>query len=402
MQISVIFASPSTRNKGMQTVDAAWDEFVDRNFPKANSTKYRFDKISWDGGQNSGYQCLTDSFDEVIQSDLIVYWGDFLHMKHYQERKAKQLVDQGYYSDYNDALSFVMNTLLLSGQDDNIINKTISFGTNIMLDSKKKFYDEPYHTYLTRLISDCKAWLPRDLYSANIGRNLRDDDSLTLGSDCALILSPLIHDKNNEITHISGKKKECDIGVFFGRSNVNHTYAFGRFSKRFGDEINGRTIWIPWIDRKPMRHKARSYICKNWMDEYLASLPKNHTGFPTWLQSFDLIITDTYHLSLCSWASGTPAICIANTTGRGRSSGAKFSWQDKRYMFYQMIDSIEFFVHSEEVHSIIKRKQRINHLSDILNKERHIEWPKRQLTSQAKNAEELLINSIGSLEKSQP
>lgn len=355
MNVSVIFASPSTRNAGMAAVDSAWDNVRHAVFEKDTVQKYRFDCISYDGGDHSEYKCLTKHLDEVLSSDVIVYWGDFLHMRHYHERKAKQLVSKGAFPTVESARDFVQRSLLLKGASDQVLGRTISFGTNQLLESTSEFLEDAEHRQtLERFIRSVHSFFPRDLYSNHLASYFRNKQN-DLGCDAALgVWDP---------PAITPLGENPSIGIFFGRSRSG---LLGRllFALTFSRMLRGRMEWIEWIDKRERYDRivksAFLLACRNRKTQF-------HDNEYKAVANFDLILTDTYHLAVNGWAAGVPTICIGNTTERLRGSGAKFAWNDKRFMFYQMMFGHEFFVHSHECSRLSKLRSRQRHLIKLLN-----------------------------------
>jgi hypothetical protein len=388
-KISVLYASPSTFNAGMQIVDKAWDVFVKRNNLNISYTKYRFDKICFDGGENSGFKCLTDHFEEVLDSDLIIYWGDFLHMPHYHRRKASQLLELGLFPNFEDSFEFVQRCLILKGESISLKKKVISFGTNQMLESTIEKIKEPYFTDIKELIEYSKAWLPRDLNTAHLADIIKKGESFTQGIDCALLYwQNMVEDQIIAIE----RNKTFKVGCFFGRSS-SHFLKMSSFARKVADLKSARLVWVPWISKNNKFAKIQEWLFKynvhNKSEGYDLDLTKID-----WFDKFDFIITDTYHFAVNSWASGTPAICIADTISIQRSSGSQFSWNDKRHMFFQMADALDFFVHLQELDSRKRSKRRANHLIECLDNKNLISWINKKLSMQLRNAEKRLLNAI--------
>lgn len=391
MKVSVIFASPSTFNAGMRIVDKAWEIFIKRNKLNLSYKKYRFDSICFDGGSDSGFECLTKKYEEMLSADRIIYWGDFLHMSHYHVRKANQLYDAGLFESYNLALEFVQKVLLLKNEDIDIQNKAISFGTNQMLDGTIENLKEPYNTDLKTLIKNSKAWLPRDLYTANLASIIRNANDFTQGVDCAILAWSNLFEKevNFNKTTISGSGK---IGCFFGRSTSRYL-KLSIFSKKMAKKNNSKLIWIPWINREGRSNKMKEKLYQFRVDDTKSGNELDFNDIQ-WIKTFDFIITDTYHFAVNCWASGTPAICVADTISMGRSSGGNFAWNDKRHMFFQMGDALDFFVHARELDSFKTLNNRINHLFMCLENKVLLHRIINKISNQAKLSEFHLIKAI--------
>lgn len=390
MKISIVFASPSTFNAGMQMVDKAWDSFAQRNLPKdIEYKKYRYNAISYKGSSDTIFNCLIKDHEEMLSADKIIYWGDFLHMQHYHERKAKQLFKIGSFSSFEKALNFVQKTLILKNENEDIQRKAISFGTNQMLDNTTDKLREPGFSELNNLIRNARAWLPRDLYTANYADIIRNGKDSTQGVDCALLAWSNLFESSFELDK---KNRSGRVGCFFGRSSSRYL-KLSNFAKKLTRSQKCKLIWIPWIEKTGKFDPLRERIYKLRVDDTKTGYNLDFENIE-WLSSFDFIITDTYHLAVNAWASGTPAICVADTISKQRSSGGEFSWNDKRHMFFQMADALDFFVHGQELDSWRRKKDRLIHLQECLHNKELVQWIFKKISLQAQIAEKRLLKAI--------
>lgn len=368
--VSVIFASPSTYNSGMSLVDSAWDKFVLRN-QKTNLSvkKYRYNEISY-MGTDTGFETIIGNEESLLEADNIVYWGDFLHMDHYHQRKAKQLSEQKLYSSFEEALEQVQKVLLLKNMSKDYKQKVISFGTNQLLD--KKYSTDSYKIDdLYELIKLSAAWLPRDLYTSHLAYLIKEGNvKNTVGTDCALLFWDHLFVDGSikrvtdrfENTRSKSKKK---IAVYFGRSSERF-YKLNRFAKSLASKLDAELVWVPWILREGKADKVKEKIYRLGINSSLKESELRRDSFNC-LNDFDLVVTDTYHLCVNAWANDVPAICVADTISTQRSSGEMFSWNDKRHMFMQTINALDFFVHAQELDRRQRKIDRLNHLMFCLN-----------------------------------
>lgn len=126
MKIAAICAYSASGNTGMVSVDLAlYSEYVRslKNFG-ATVTFYNVENHKTDTSENEGlsleYKKLPN-IDALASYDRVVFWGDFLHSRHYQESglkaKAKRIHGEG----YEDAWRSWNNILRMKGADLDLI-----------------------------------------------------------------------------------------------------------------------------------------------------------------------------------------------------------------------------------------------------------------------------------------
>lgn len=315
-RIAVIFASPSRYNSGMEIVDKAFEDFFLRNNLEDSFSyeKYRFTDISYNGNDNNNFKCLIKEWSRVIDSDIILYWGDFLQMKRYITRKARMLFERKVVTTYDEALNIVYNKLLLHGESDYVKSKAIAFGTNFLLDSTNDLINHEYNEMLKTFIQKSKGLYCRDVYSSNLVQSLRLDNANYQGVDCSLLKKETYksiinnnHDNKNSLN---------EVGIYLGRSSffILRTFLFIWVFVRKNVTSRKNVEWIQWLSNPKLSNKQflvkklykflvtrkheepNEYYCKNLNE----------------LKKFKFIVTDTYHLSVCAWALGIPCVLIGD------------------------------------------------------------------------------------------
>ena len=96
-RISVICAAAPKPNPGMSSVDLAFYAFSKRQGFDDDVTYYHlYTEDELHSGKDKAvyneitqrqqlpfkYECFRDRIDEITASDVIIFWGDFLHMAH--------------------------------------------------------------------------------------------------------------------------------------------------------------------------------------------------------------------------------------------------------------------------------------------------------------------------------
>jgi len=392
--IAVIFASPSRFNSGMHTVDQAWEDFHHRHFSNFQFQRYRFTDICYNKDDNGRFKCLIQSWDEILKADVILYWGDFLHMYQYISKKSKDLIEFNVIKDYSEAEDIVLSRLLMVGESKETLNKVISFGTNFLLDQiLVRNHKRKYYCALKKFLENSKSCMPRDIYSANLVSHYNKNTEMTQGVDCALLSNLVLKFISNDFENWKGKGKS--LGVFFGRSSSRVLKRL-LFARSINKNLNFDKIeWISWLEEgKP---KTKQALLRK-LASLILNLKKEQFKYPKdqveMLREYKLIITDTYHLAVNAWAVGVPAVCIAEIYRKARkdnvNSGYQFNWRDKRYMHYLMYDMLDFYMHGEELDYKKEKHARLNHIKYCVENESLLLIIHEKLNNQVLKSGEIL------------
>ena len=312
-QISVILSSSTGfRNTGMFSVDYSAYVFFKSNFPEHKIKFYVFhlsDKSDYPYDHLVPYETYNKvSFDDIPKihkSDLIVYWSDFFHTRHFFE---------GYMTNYvfdKESLSadhdLFFKLFFLEGADDSVFEKTVVFGNSLMFLGGSDIWSNSLHsTALRNLYSKIRIAMPRDCVSlCNIDNPCFNSDQ---GCDPAFLLLP------SRSPRCAGK-----IGLFIGRRteikirDVIKIILFAKYTKK-------KIEWIPWMENTESlfnRAISNPRQAKNLLIHItLSAIFKRKSTRPALnidrLGQYELIITDTYHLAINSIKDNTPVFCIGD------------------------------------------------------------------------------------------
>jgi hypothetical protein len=379
--ISVICASPPGINAGMTTVDLAFHGLLRKHQLDAHARFFRmlpppeehaasFDLVAWERTLPYLYEDCLGNLDAIRDSDLIVYWGDFLHERYYQDYVAKQLAERGLAADRSDAAGLVREHLFLAGAPDNVLRNTIVFGGTLIFNRARDLRDEEYRRQYTRFFKGVgAAWL-RDVYSAAAVAELRGDGDSHLGVDGALLLDDAGLRAVPRSADAATRTAAAPVGVYFARTRERQEL-LTRFARDLCRRLGAEGRWLPWGDRAAFSCLDVPRMRKAFPKMIVGRGPEGMTVSDVVAAVGDcrLIVTDTYHLCVNAWRLGVPAICIANATpdvAWNWNSGHAYCWRDKRHTFYATHDALEYFVHASEVDHRRSRRRRLDQIVDLL------------------------------------
>jgi hypothetical protein len=360
-KISVICAFLPSRNTGMYTVDLSAVRFFTRNYPDSEVSYYCLGDVGKVGYAASErhveYHPYHLHLEDVKNSDLIVYWGDFLHSKPYWEADlAGWLVRDGIASSKADATELIYKSFMLEDCDDKILRKAVLFGGTIISVGASELSDARYAKALTRLISLAGGVFFRDAISAAKADPWRGGRS-ALGIDCALLLERIDYEEAGLIdaNAVPRADETRRLGVFFGRSRwIAQPLAFSRL---LGRELKSRPTWLPWLRSAPRQLPLAR------LAGYPATRePPLPTEIIAKLLACEFVVTDTYHLCVNSWNLGIPAICI----GSGSERVAHTLGDKKKEVLYSMYGANAFYVYREALANVTGLPQAARTTADIL------------------------------------
>lgn len=376
-KVHVICAPPNGVNPGMASVDLAFDS-VARAAGLSDVTYWRlWDVSEWseyrgdlplevqtsftDPDNHLVYQSMRDRIDEAFDADLIVYWGDFLHMAAYQGQMQDVLHRRIGASTPAEAQAIVAKAMMLKGVDAATRERVLTYGTTLSMNTTAD-YAGGYGDDLASLMRDVRgAWM-RDPYSAMVVRTLRGGrgDSHQ-GADAAFLLD---HGDRDSSASTGG------LGVFIGRSKISPETAAG-FGRQLARELDLVPHWIPWGDQPafwPVGSRVRFRAAWPALEHPSVSPPRGQLirtsisalrgtekprvdhprGFDLIrsLAEYQVIVTDTYHLAINAWAQGIPTICLVDQDNNGWNvnSGEPFNRRDKRIDVYSQLDALPLVV----------------------------------------------------------
>ncbi|GAP47042.1 uncharacterized protein SAZU_1779 [Streptomyces azureus] len=337
------------RNTGMLTVDLAFESLRRRMTPEIDATWYTLHTPKTvplrECAQGTDFPFrfhpLAEHLDTLRDHDAVVFWGDFLHTRHYLEQDAtNRLLDFGFAEDREAARSLLNRTLLFADQPDELLARTLSYGGTILHNSQSDYEDKEYGPLFSRLVTRSRrVWVRDPLSAAKIAHLRRDRATDYFGSDAALLSRPGDLDHLPTTEWSRAVPDGGAIGVFLGaRTQIPEWLP--AFCQDLSERLGAPLEWLPWFDRDipaPVGH--------------IAPRPGRHTigDLVAVLPRYRLVITDTYHLSVNAWGAGTPAVCVGAPEPTPKTHDDYLTLSDvKKHVFHMAYDATDFYLSTQE------------------------------------------------------
>ncbi|MEU6139637.1 hypothetical protein ABZ848_04665 [Streptomyces sp. NPDC047081] len=333
------------RNTGMLTVDLAFESLRRRMGGGIDASWYTLHLPETaelrEGAKGTDFpfrfRSLSDHLDELREHDAVVFWGDFLHARHYMEQDAtNRLLDFGFAENRDIARDQLHRTLLLSDQPDELLSRTLSYGGTILHNTQSDLEDKEYGPLFTRLMTRShRVWMREPLSAAKIAHLRGDRTTEYFGSDAALLSRP------GDLDHLPTTQWSRQlpdggaIGVFLGARGTIPDWLPGlcrKVSDRFGAPLE----WLPWFDRDiPAQAGAiEARPGTPTVGDLLGVLPR-----------YRLVITDTYHLAVNAWGTGTPVLCVGAPEPVPTTHDDYLTLsQVKKHVFHLAYDAADFYL----------------------------------------------------------
>lgn len=369
MNIAVICA-PQTFgcNTGMFSVDLAAWYILHKHFPSAT---VRFFTLY-------PHRCELDNAPLVYESraafygweqqcDRILYWGDFLHSFSYRSAVSSWLMKLEPDFDGTEAQELIRHFLFRNGDDDSVLQKVILYGGTVLFNRWSDYSDEHYAGDLSRLWQGARAVWMREPFSASAVQYWKKNYHQSFqGTDCALLLdrtalSSLAPDKI-PVARPSDKKR---IGVFMGRSHLDIAQV-SSFLSELAQKYEGNCSWLDWGRPPFFFEKQKEY--HKFLPELAAQPPAGEAlSALTDLLSYDLLVSDVYHVCVNAWNLGIPALCLIDNKNPLSVNSGEASGRDKRVVFYWSYNLSPFLIYASELADVAVTRQRVNVLSEALD-----------------------------------
>ncbi|MEU0244895.1 hypothetical protein ABZ192_11280 [Streptomyces sp. NPDC006235] len=339
------------RNTGMLTVDLAFESLRRRMAPETDATWYTLHTPETVPLRECArgtelpfrFHPLAEHLDSLRDHDAVVFWGDFLHTRHYLEQDAtNRLLDFGFAEDRAAARNLLNRTLLFADQPDDLLARTLSYGGTILHNSQSDYEDKEYGPLFSRLVTRSRRVWVRDPLSAAKIAHLRGDRTTDhFGSDAALLSRP------GDLDHLATTEWSRAvpdggaIGVFLGARTPIPEW-LPAFCQDLSERLGAPLEWLPWFDRDvpaPVGH--------------IAQRPGRHTigDLVRVLPRYRLVITDTYHLAVNAWGAGTPAVCVGAPEPTPKTHDDYLTLSDvKKHVFHMAYDATDFYLSTQEGH----------------------------------------------------
>lgn len=340
--LAVICANPPTFNAGMHSVDLAFWRVVGRHRIAADVRFYCLPgappSVEAEAELPFVYEDAYQNLASIRDSDVVVYWGDFLHSRLYFKEVRKRL-RRSLRDKSPDELASVERAVFFLEGARSRPRTIVVFGGNLSVLDTGTLADDAYVQSLRGLYRRASLILMRDPFSAiAVNHVLADFGSNHCGVDCAFLL--------DDATSLSMYRKRSRrpntpprVGVFAGRTQSYDMYL--AFFQRVCDRLGSQGIWLPWFHR----HRPAPLI-----EEYgevfdATSADCGVEDTLRLLDACDVVLTDTYHLCVNAWARGIPAICV----GRGAGAMRRTTDDKKKELLCAMLGVGNLHVYAESL-----------------------------------------------------
>ncbi|GAA2284500.1 hypothetical protein GCM10010234_23800 [Streptomyces hawaiiensis] len=339
------------RNTGMLTVDLAFESLRRRMDTAFDATWYTLHTPETvplrEGARGTAFPFrfhpLAEHLGTLRDHDAVVFWGDFLHTRHYLAQDAtNRLLDFGFATDRDDARAQLNRALLLADQPDEVLARTLSYGGTILHNTQSDYEDKEYGPLFSRLVTRAhRMWVRDPLSAAKIAHLRRDRTTDHFGSDAALLSRPGDLDHLPTTEWSRSVPEGGAIGVFLGARTPIPEWLPG-FCQGLSDRLGAPLEWLPWFDRDVPAAVG-----------HIAARP----GSPTVgdlvgvLPRYRLVVTDTYHLAVNAWGAGTPAVCVGAPEPTPKTHDDYLTLSDvKKHVFHMAYDATDFYLTTQEGH----------------------------------------------------
>lgn len=374
-----------------------WFRKLQPKYPQIDLASIKSDYGEFYEGFPIRYERLLGRLDELVASDAILYWSDWLHLRHFYDHYKRCLTETSIAKSEQEAISLIDSHIFLADQPDEVLGKTISFGQTIMFNTLRHETTPDYGAAYRSFYGRARKAYMRDVFSARKVARLRSDYSDNNTSvDCAMLL------KDEDVDRMSRSASPQElafcrdkIAVFFGRSNIDVSDILSVVGM-LSDELKRPAFALPW--------GLPSLIA--FPQTKTLPFPAPAGGSRRFIKVGDslamiaaagVVVTDTYHVAVNAWARGVPAICVGSILAKSEfdaNSGYRFSCIDKRYSLYEMIEALDFYVHEEELRDAGFLKAHLRHIAEMIDTPAFTRQIVSGLRSEAAAAEARLVREL--------
>jgi hypothetical protein len=399
MRVAVVCA-PQTFgcNAGMYSVDLAAWYLLTKHFPRARVTYSTLYPHRCDFGDTPfPYASQTGDVRVLRESDVILYWGDFLHALHYRNEVASQLLAQGICSSADRALGMVRSYLFLAEGGSELLGKAILYGGTLLLDPADAYEDALYANDLKRLMRSARGVWMREPFSAfrvsQLQGRLR---SCAHGTDCAQLLGRDFAAHCAIGAHPSRSGAKSRLGIFFGRSHLG-VEPVAAFVSAIAAGLRLDLSWLDWgrtpffLDRRGEFLERLPQAIHNSAGSNLAATPLESLAA---LQGLEVLISDTYHACVNAWSFGIPAICLVDDSDTALPVNSGAGGRDKRVVFYWTYNAGPFLVYASELGREAPLRKRAMETVSLLSDRRMIAQIRSQMSKHVRMSEESLVRTL--------
>jgi len=355
------------RNTGMVTVDLAFESLRRRMDSEVDATWYTLHPPETVELRECArgtefpfrFRPLIKHLDELRDHDAVVFWGDFLHTRHYLAQDAtNRLLDYGFAPDRDAARALLNRTLLMADQPDELLARTLSYGGTILHNTQSDYEDKEYGPLFSRLVAGShRVWVRDPISAAKVARLRGDRTTEYFGADAALLSRP------GDLDHLPATAWSQDlpdggaIGVFLGARTRIPSWLPG-FCDDLSDRFGVPLEWLPWFDRDIPAEAGP-----------IAARPGGHTlgDLVHVLPRYRLVVTDTYHLCVNAWGAGTPVVCVGAPEPVPTTHDDYLTLSEvKKHVFHMAYDAADFYFSTvpDSPQGRVRRLDRLVHLVD--------------------------------------
>jgi hypothetical protein len=342
---AVICAHPPGFNAGMHSVDMAFRQVFARHAIAGEAHFYCLPAVRSAVEAKAAlpivYEDAYQRLSAIRDSDVVVYWGDFLHSRMYLQELRRRLTRKWPDKTQDEIISIQRAVLLLEGARSRP-GTIIVFGGNLSPLDTVTLADEKYTRSLSELYRRSALVLMRDPFSAvAVNHVMSDFGNNHCGVDCAFLLDDTPSLSLYE-TRSRRSRLPLGVGVFVGRAPAQSYGTYLAFFQRICEQLGSTGTWLPWLyDRRP-----------KVLEEYggvfdVTTAPCGFEDTLSLLDGCDVVLTDTYHLCVNAWARGIPAICV----GRGADAMSATTGDKKKELLYSMLGLGNLHVYAETLGS---------------------------------------------------
>ncbi|HKV10285.1 MAG TPA: hypothetical protein VJ725_19245, partial [Thermoanaerobaculia bacterium] len=256
--ITAVTASPPWPNPGMASVDLALPALLRHHDIRADLRLVRlYTPAEWRAGLPVPeerlaerdafpfeYGLLRGNAAALLESDAILYWGDFLHSFDYLHQMTATLVRTGLARDEAEAAREVYRSFYLAEASEEVLARAVAFGGTLVFNRERDYHHPEYARQLGRFLRGARGVWMRDVYSALRVADFRG--AFSLGVDCALLL----RDGDLDLLPGTGWDPGGDpadaAGIFFGRGEAD-ARRLGRFVRDVCKKLGATPEWLPWF-----------------------------------------------------------------------------------------------------------------------------------------------------------
>jgi hypothetical protein len=273
----------------------------------------------------------------IGDAQAILFWGDFLHSRHYRNAVA-QLIARCGIADSSRSLQHVDRHLFLCDEPAEVLHRCVLFGEALLIDADQAQPGDDYERNLQRLLENAHAVWMRDVLSAQRAADMRGTPTAShCGIDCALLLTP--EDCDSLAGKVEGPRR--GVGIFFARTRDDPAVLL-EFARQLSRRLGLLAEWVPWFSAGAI---PPDILRAHWPDLTVPPPVDTVGSALRAMLSHEVIITDAYHLCALAWGNGIPAVCI----GRGASRFFTSVSDKKKELFLQTISAERFYVFSEHL-----------------------------------------------------